>query len=142
MITEEFNALKAMLKGNDITPQNPLVIDEDGALDNETVAMTVNMKGGSYIVINADIFVDFDDDEKSVALAHEIAHCEGIQDEEDADRRALDHLTPEQRKILIDQWEYRHGHPYTWGKVKLGDSIHADVRSRGYRKGGAGPGHI
>jgi hypothetical protein len=123
LITEEFNALKAMLNGNDITPRNPLVIDEDEALDNETVAMTVNMKSGSYIVINADIFVDFDDDEKSVALAHELAHCEGIQDEEEADRRALDHLTPEQQKILIDQWEYRHGHKYQ-APMKLGESVH------------------
>jgi hypothetical protein len=130
MITEEFNAFKAMLN-DDTSPKSHLVIDEDDTLDNEIVAMTVRMKNENYIVINADIFVDFDDDEKSVALAHELAHCEGIIDEEDADRRALDKLTPEQQEILIGQWEYRHGHKYQT-PMKLGDSIHADVRSRGY----------
>jgi hypothetical protein len=54
--------------------------------------------------------------EQRIIIAHELAHFHGIIDEEKADIWALDALTTDEEKnILIEQWQHRHGHEYIEG---------------------------
>ena len=45
-------------------------------------------------------------------LTHEVAHCNGIFDEEEADRWALENCSKEAQEVLIFLWDERHGHEY------------------------------
>jgi hypothetical protein len=73
-------------------------------------AFTVIIDDCSIIVYN--IESEIDNDLKQIVIQHERAHTRGILNEEEADKWALNYLNKKQKKMLIDEWEKRHGHEY------------------------------
>jgi VIT1/CCC1 family predicted Fe2+/Mn2+ transporter len=76
----------------------------------EEIAFTISMGDKNIIVINSSI--DLSKDELQIVIQHETAHAHGIDDEEQADKWALNRLSDNQKDILISQWKHRHGHDY------------------------------
>ena len=81
---------------------------------NESIAFAISFENKHYIFINKDYYDELDDDYKNIIISHECAHCYGIENEEEADRWALDALKSNKKASdkLIDMWEFRHGHKY------------------------------
>jgi len=81
---------------------------------NENIAIAISFEDNHYIFINKNEYDNMDDDYKNIVLAHECAHCNGIENEEEADRWALDALKDNEdaSNKLIDMWEHRHGYEY------------------------------
>ena len=99
---DEFESFKETLESAGVELANP----------NEDLALGCNLDGVPYVILS-DVVIDFDEDIKMIILLHECAHAiAGITDEEEADRWALEALTLDQRQILINLWEERHGHTY------------------------------
>lgn len=99
---DEFESFKVFLINVGVELKDP----EEG------FALGCNLGGIPHVILS-DKVVDFDEDIKMIILLHECAHAiEGIMDEEEADRWALEALTPDQGKILISLWNERHGHEY------------------------------
>jgi hypothetical protein len=66
-----------------------------------------------YIMLRKGFVDSVSEGELSAVIAHELAHLEGIMDEEEADRWAVENLEDDDSKqVLIDMWEHRHGHQY------------------------------
>lgn len=90
--------------------------------EDEGIAFAITIKGESMVLVNETIYNKMDKDEKDIIILHELAHCEGITGEEDADRYVIDMLgessvdRTEAIETLIDMWPYRHGHEYWEGK--------------------------
>jgi hypothetical protein len=82
--------------------------------ESNNYAFTMTMGGGSVIIYNKDS--DIDEDLKKIVIQHERAHYNGVYDEEEADRWALKRLNKRQRKMLVENWEVRHGHAYRYQK--------------------------
>ena len=95
----QFDTLKKILKP---------AFDKDNV--DEDIAYTITM--GDKVVIFINTSMDLTPDEKQIVLQHEMAHANGIDGEEDADKWALKRLSDKQKDILIDQWKDRHGHDY------------------------------
>ena len=71
------------------------------------------LENESYVIFRESFVKEHTDDELDVVIAHEMAHINGIIDEEEADRWALENLRKEHcKEILINMWEERHGHKY------------------------------
>lgn len=99
---EDFKSFKVFLVNAGVELRDP----------EEELALGCNLEGIPYVILS-DRVRNFDEDVKMIVLLHECAHAiEGIMDEEEADRWALEALTPDQGKILISLWEERHGHEY------------------------------
>ena len=81
---------------------------------NENIAIAVNFENKNFIFINRNEYDDMDDDYKNIIIAHECAYCNGIENEEEADKWALDALKDNENASnkLINMWEHRHGHEY------------------------------
>ena len=84
-----------------------------GEVPENEIAFVVKINDGDPVIVFREKFNTLSSLSKRIIAAHELAHCLGIEDEEEADRWALDALTTyEERVFLIDQWKYRHGHKY------------------------------
>ncbi|MBU4332620.1 hypothetical protein KKD19_03060 [Patescibacteria group bacterium] len=78
----------------------------------EKIALS-DKSGGIPCILLSTAVMALEPVKREIIIAHERAHViAGIGDQEEADRWALDALCGEARKILIDMWETRHGHPY------------------------------
>jgi len=79
----------------------------------EQYAFVSEIDGSSTIIINKDLYDNLNEDEKIAIIAHECAHCEGIVNEELADKWVIDNIEKEgSKKIIIENWFMRHGQTY------------------------------
>ena len=69
-------------------------------------------KDWSYVILREEFVRSISKDELDVVVTHELAHVNGIIDEELADRWAMDNLSAKPREILKNMWVDRHGHKY------------------------------
>lgn len=74
----------------------------------------VSIFGIEHPVIYTDkeIIETLKDEWVEAILTHECAHCNGIIDEEEADRWALKHCSKKAQEVLIYLWDERHGHKF------------------------------
>ena len=98
---KEFSLVKETM--NSIMDGNMIhITDEYG--------FTLTIKNETYVVINSES--DLSEDEKVIVFYHEMAHGEGIDNEEEADKWSLQYLTENQSNLLKENWPYRHGHNF------------------------------
>ncbi len=64
------------------------------------------------IFINDEEMDDLKDEWAEAILTHEVAHCNGIEDEESADRWALKNCGNAAQDVLVSLWKERHGHEF------------------------------
>jgi hypothetical protein len=86
---------------------------ENSGFEVDENAFACFVEEDQYIMLRQGFVDSVSAEELDAVLAHELAHLEGIMDEEEADRWAVDNLEDDESKqVLIDMWEYRHGHEY------------------------------
>ena len=109
----DLSKLNMVLMDNDQFETFKSTMLENGIdMSSEDIAMTCILDDKPWVIINQLNFNELDEDMRHITIAHEGAHATGILDEEDADRWALDVLTDNQKDILIENWNLRHGHEY------------------------------
>ncbi len=122
---EEFNGHNLIYQDNDTFRNTVATIAElkgiqltPGELSREDVIFAM---AGFFVVgeteipiifANQDEMDNLNPDWKQMILVHETAHLEGIIDEEEADRWALNNLNETQQDILKSLWCGRHGHEF------------------------------
>jgi len=77
----------------------------------DEIAFSVFTSEGKYVIIR-ESFTDVKSDEFEIVLFHELGHCAGLKDEEDADRYALNFLSENAKGMLKEMWMDRHGKEY------------------------------
>ncbi len=102
---------------NILYEQDAISLTEDQINGNVAIfAVAGNIEFNDYTVpvicVNNDAFDSVGDDMKEAILGHESAHCEGILDEEKADRWALKNISEKAQQVLISLWWDRHGCEY------------------------------
>jgi len=108
---EDFTkTLKILTDGQIELPADEIIDD--------SIALAITLKGKHTIVVNKTVYDSIDEDYKDIVIMHELAHCEGIRGEEDADRWVVEILEEcdvdrsEAVEKLKDMWEHKHGHEY------------------------------
>ncbi len=86
------------------------LVDKDNS--DFSFAIGFNLQGIPYIFCHNEL-LEYPEEYKNIIVAHEAAHAIGmIENEEEADRWALDGLKKEEQEILKGMWKDRHGHKY------------------------------
>ena len=91
---------------------------ENSGYEVDKNAFACIMEEEAYVMLREGFVESVNNDELQVVIAHEVAHLNGVMDEEDADRWALEQLGENSQEILKDMWEERHGHEYNESKQK------------------------
>jgi len=99
-----------------ITVVEEVKLPDDDEMNNG-VAVAITMGGKHYIVVDKTFYDSVDKDYQDIIITHELAHCFGVRDEEDADRWVVEifeemNNRSEAIEKLKDMWEYKHGHEY------------------------------
>ena len=78
----------------------------------EKNAFTCLHKDWTYVILRKEFVENISKDELDVVVTHELAHVNGIINEEEADRWAMENLDIKPREILENMWFDRHGREY------------------------------
>jgi len=97
----------------DVRFQELRTLFKDNRIKSDENVYCTLLENTSYVIFRESFVKEHTTDELNVVIAHEMAHINGIMNEEEADRWALKNLSKENcKEILIDMWEERHGHEY------------------------------
>ena len=106
MSAEEFKAIKKLL-----------IKYGRRDVEDEKIAFACRLEDKDVIILNNNIFSKLNRDHQQIIITHEMIHIiDGINNEEETDRRSLKYLNKKQQDILKDSWKERHGHEYNKGE--------------------------